>query len=428
MTPAELTDAERAYDEAVSGSLRRNYLALLAHGMLGQTGFRLLQAPTFLPTYIFLLSGSQVIVGLALAAQHIGAAFASIPGGNLVSHRKRVLPILFSVGSMMRLQVLGIALAGFFLEGTGILVATCLFLFFLGLSSGMQTVAFQFTMSKLIPVSVRGKLTGFRSLMAGVLSSAVAAIGGSYFIDNNTWGNGYATTFLLAFVLTAIGLLTVLAVREPEPPSVAERSSLKGQFSRIPDLMRAHPGLLRFIIARGLAGFSVAAVPFYILYAGETTTLSGADLGILTAAFLLMQTLFNFAWGMLADRTGNRIVYLASVAIWAASVVLLLIAPHKMIWLILAFSGLGVGLGGFQIGAMNMILEFGTRQERPMLIAVANAANSFTFAVGPILGGIFAAAVSYTALFWIAVALKILSIAITLLTVEEPRQTAPVSS
>ena len=422
-----MTEAERSYDDAVSSNLRRNYLALLAHGMLGQTGFRLLQAPTFLPTYIFLLSGSQVVVGLALAAQHIGAAFASIPGGNLVSHRKRVLPILFSVGTMMRLQVLGIALAGFFLEGTGILVATCLFLFFLGLSSGMQTVAFQFTMSKLIPVSVRGRLTGFRSLMAGLLSSGVAAISGSYFIDNNIWGNGYATTFLLAFVLTAIGLLMVLAVREPEPPSVAERTSLKGQFAQIPAMMRAHPGLSRFIIARGLAGFSVGAVPFYILYAGETTTLTGADLGILTAAFLLMQTLFNFAWGALADRAGNRIVYLASVVIWAASVVLLLLAPHQFIWLVLSFSGLGVGLGGFQVGAMNMILEFGTRQERPMLIAVANAANSFTFAAGPILGGIFAAAVSYAALFWIAVALKILSISITLLMVEEPRRVASVS-
>lgn len=424
MTPAELTDAERSYDEAVSASLRRNYLALLAHGMLGQTGFRLLQAPTFLPTYIFLLSGSQVIVGLALAAQHIGAAFASIPGGNLVSHRKRVLPVFFGVGTVMRLQVLGIALAGFFLEGTGILVATCLFLFFLGLSSGMQTVAFQFTMSKLIPVSVRGKLTGFRSLMAGILSSAVAVLGGSYFIENNTWGNGYATTFLVAFALTAIGLLTILGVREPEPPSVAERSSLKGQFSRIPDMMRAHPGLLRFILARGLAGFSVAAVPFYILFAGETTDLSGADLGILTAAFLLMQTLFNFAWGALADRTGNRIVYIASVAIWAASVVLLLLAPHQMIWLILTFCGLGIGIGGFGIGAMNMILEFGTRQERPMLIGIANAANSFTFAAGPILGGLFAAAVSYAALFWIAVALKVLSIMLTLLAVEDPRQSS----
>ena len=73
-----LADAEAAYEAEVEGNLRRNYVANLAHGLLGQTGFRLVNAPTFVPAYIYLLSGSEFAVGLALAAQWFGASASSI--------------------------------------------------------------------------------------------------------------------------------------------------------------------------------------------------------------------------------------------------------------------------------------------------------------------------------------------------------------
>ena len=44
--------AEAAFRTEVRGNLRRNYLAHLAHGLLGQTGMRLINAPTFVPYYI----------------------------------------------------------------------------------------------------------------------------------------------------------------------------------------------------------------------------------------------------------------------------------------------------------------------------------------------------------------------------------------
>jgi len=71
--------AERAYAVMVETHLTRNYLAHLGHGLLGQTGFRLLNAPTFLPAYILLLSGgSDVAVGAVLSLQALGPS-ASVP-------------------------------------------------------------------------------------------------------------------------------------------------------------------------------------------------------------------------------------------------------------------------------------------------------------------------------------------------------------
>jgi hypothetical protein len=69
--PAPDGDGRRAarFTADVERHLARNIAGQLAHGALGQTGFRLFQAPTFFPTYMFLLSGSELVVGLARSVQ-----------------------------------------------------------------------------------------------------------------------------------------------------------------------------------------------------------------------------------------------------------------------------------------------------------------------------------------------------------------------
>jgi MFS family permease len=167
--------AERRYDLQVQRDLPRNFYAHLGHGMLGQTGFRLINAPTFLPAYIMLLSGgSEMMVGLALSVQALGMMLTPLLGANLIEHRKRVLPVGFLIGAMMRLSVLFIALSGLLLGGTSVLVAILVSLTLLGLFQGMQGVVFNFLMSKVIPVKKRGRLTGLRNFLAGITSAAVA--------------------------------------------------------------------------------------------------------------------------------------------------------------------------------------------------------------------------------------------------------------
>ncbi len=101
-TEKSLAEAEKAFDEQVRRDLPRNYAVNLVHGLLGQTGFRLVHAPTFVPAFIYILSGSELAVGLALAGQHFGAASSSLLGATLIEHRKKVIPIGFVIGGLMR--------------------------------------------------------------------------------------------------------------------------------------------------------------------------------------------------------------------------------------------------------------------------------------------------------------------------------------
>lgn len=421
---APATDAisERAYRVQVLRDLKRNYIANLAHGMLGMTGFRLVSAPTFVPAYIYLLSGSQLAVGIALSAQFLGMALSSIWGATLIEHRHRVMPMVYLVGWMMRAQILGLAVSAWLMQGTAALVAACVFLALFGFFGGMQGVSFHFLMSKVIPVNKRGRLTGMRNFLGGLSAAGVAWIGGRYLVEHQAFGNGYASTFFVAFVLTSLGITALSFVREPPSPEVHGRRPFLGSLRDLPELLRADPSFTRFFIARGLAAMGMVGVPFYAIYSGTHIALSGDTLAVLSLAFLLAQTASNLGWGRLADRSGNRRVFLASVALWACGTVVLLLSS-SLPGFALAFAALGAGLGGFQLSSQNLVLEFGSRADLPMRIAVSDTACYAMMALGPILGGVVAQTIGLHVVFGIGIAVKVCAL-VAILRVPEPRYRA----
>jgi predicted MFS family arabinose efflux permease len=89
--------------------------------------------------------------------------------------------------------------------------------------------------------------------------------------------------------------------------------------------------------------------------------------------------------------------------------------------LVAVFAGLGAGMGGFQLSAQNLVLEFGSRRNLPLRIAVANSASELVGAVGPLLGGLLAVTVSYVAVFWTAIAFQSAALLLVLLYVRDPR-------
>jgi MFS family permease len=162
------------------------------------------------------------------------------------------------------------------------------------------------------------------------------------------------------------------------------------------------------------------AVPFYVLYAGSRMPLSGRDLGLLSGGFLLSQSVFNLAWGVVADRRGFRAVFLVSLLLWMGAAPVLMDTTSLPV-LLGVFSGLGAGLGGFQMSSQNLVLEFGSRRNLPLRIAVANSSSELVGAVGPVLGGILATLVSYVAVIWTALAFQLAALLVVLFAVREPR-------
>jgi len=421
---AAVADSERDYQAFIERNLKRNYVAHVFHGLLGQTGFRLVNAPTFLPAYVLLLSGSEFVVGLARSIQYLGMFLSPMIAANLIEHRRRVLPVGFLMGGLMRVQVLGLALAGLLLSPERAVQAICFFLFFFGFFTGMQGVIFNYLMSKVIPVERRGRLMGLRNALAGITAAVVAYLGGELLVENNLLGDGYAATFLLAFVLTSFGLAMLMFVREPQPPDVRPPSQLMDRFRELPALFREDRAYTYYFLCRALATMGRMATPFYIVFARDTIGLSGTNIGLLSTAFVAANSVSNLGWGVMADRTGYRAVFVFTLVLWIASVGAM-VASDSLTGFTLAFVGIGAGMGGFQMAAQNMVLEFGSRADLPVRIAVANSAQEAVGAVGPLLGGLIAVFFSLDILFGVAIAFQIAAIALVLSRVDEPRHRTP---
>ncbi len=425
-SPGPATDAERhptaRSSRFIEHHLPRNFVVLFIHGMLGQTGFRLLSAPTFLPAYISLLTGTDAAAGLARAVQSLGMFISPVLSARMVEHRRRVLRMAFACGMSMRVQILLLALAALFLPRELALFAVWPVIGVWGLMSGMQMVVFNFLLSKAIPVDRRGRLHGLRNLTSALTLLVVSAAAG-WMVDRYGFPGGYGRAFLLSFVLTTSGLLAILFLVEPSSTDVRAAVPLTSRLSELPALLRNEPHFARFVQARLFAAAARGALPFYILSLGQRLELTGALIGTLTISFTLAQGVMAMVWGFLADKRGFRLVFLLSLFAWLAANLLILVEPglglsFVIFWLV------GAGFSGFHLSGSNLVLEFGSERERAMRIATMHSLSEATGAIGFFLAAALAATAPLVTIFIASATLQVLA-ALLLGRMKEPRHHLP---
>jgi MFS family permease len=427
--PTDLEQAEADYERFVEKNLPRNFAGHFLHGMLGMTGFRIFNAPTFLPAYLHLITasmpGSDFLVGLGQSMQQLGSVISPVIGAAQVEHRKRVLPVSMLMGTLMRVQIAAIALCAWFLHGVTLVVAIMFFLMLLGLFQGAQGVAFQMLMAKVIPIRLRGRLQALRNLAGGLISAGLAYLAGRYLIGGKAFGNGYATTFVLAAILTSIGL-TLLAVmmREPEPPVVRAKARTWDRMLEFPALLAADRGYMFFMIAQTCATAGRIGVPFYVLFARHIMPLTGVEggknLGLMSVVLFGGDSLSNILWGAIGDRLGFRASFVGSMALWIAATAALLLAQNSGMVLV-AFAGLGAAQSGFQMSSQTMVLEFGARQDMPMRLGLSQTAQGLMNTIGPLVGGVIAWVAGYRPVFILSMVFEAIALGLLLWVVDEPR-------
>ena len=421
---------EEAYERFVWDNLKRNYIGNYIHGMLGMTGFRLVNAPTFLPAYLHLISGSNAVVGLALGLQQLGSVISPVFGATQIEHRTKVMPAAVWMGGLARVQIVGMALAGWFLHGQPLIIAMMALMFLFGLFMGTQRVVFGFLMAKVIPLSRRGRLQAWRNATGSLIAAALAYAAGKYIIKADLFGNGYSTTFALSAILTTLGLWALqVLIREPEPPNLPARTGFKDRLKDFPQLILGDRGYAWFLVMQMLGTAGRAATPFYAIYVTQQMTSMGAVsgladtgtfLGLLGLAFIGADAISNLVWGYLGDKTGFKLVLTLSMSLSIASTVLLM-SVHVPWAFFLAFFGLGASQSGYMMAAQTMILEFGSREEMPMRIAISSMAEGIMASLGPLAAGLMADKLGYPFVFGASIGFLVTGLGILLAFVKEPR-------
>ena len=266
-------------------------------------------------------------------------------------------------------------------------------------------------------------MQGIRNLAGGAIAAGLAWFAGHVLIEQNVLGNGYATTFLLAFLLTSIGLIALqLRLHEPDAPVTREALPWRERMRDFPKLLE-NRDFKYFLIAQAFATAGRVGLPFWTIYVGDRLGLDGALIGGLSLAFLGADTLSNLAWGQLGDRAGFRVVYLAALVATLGGVGLLVVGVGP-VPLYAAFAMMGIGSSGWQMASATMVLEFGEHEDIPMRLGFATTVEGAVAAVGPLLAGTSVALFGYTPLLIVTAAALALAALVILARVREPRQRA----
>ncbi len=405
-------------------NLGRNASLLLVHGLLGQTGFRLLQAPTFLPAFVQQLTGTDWSVGAARAAQSLGMFLSPLLGAGAIGRRRRVRGLTMVFGFAMRIQVGLLALLALAapLSLTRALIWPTLFGW--GLASGLQAVTFNVLLAKSVPVRIRGRLWGARNLGSGLSLLVVSALAGSL-LERYGFPRGFGFTFLVAFALTSSGLGCLIFLREP-----AARRTAGPELLGLGPRVRAAGSLLvdqrlgPFLRTVALVTASRGALPYFIVAIGERSAVDGSLLALLTVVFALSQAVSSLLWGGLADRAGFRIVYRLSVCCWLLAS-LLVLATDGVEVATLLFLLLGAGLAGTMLCQSSMVLEFGHEGERALNVAASSSLAEGAGTLGFVIAALLTRFSSVELVFLLSALLQVIALAQTARLAEPRAETAP---
>jgi len=364
-----MMQAVREQDE--TNAAKRSFFGGLWHGAFLAMGMALTQPSTVVAAFVAELTGSTVWVGGLSTVLAVAGALPQLFLARWIEPRPRKKPFLLlavyfrtlswgvlawlivTIGSS-RPQLLAWALVGL------------LAVFSIG--GGLGGVPYTDIIGKVIPPDRRGAFFGGRQILAGPLAIGAAMLA-RHILAETAYPNNYAALFGLAAAALFIASLGVWLIREP--PYVNANSHILGWRAYGRRLWAAAGRMKLLVVVQVLTGFSLMALPFYVVYARQELGAPVAAIGWFTLLQVLGGAPANLLWAYLVDRYGSWRM-LAICATVAALTPLLAIGLGGLGWVgILPILFLvGATSNGRGVGFSSVLLELAPPDERPTYSAL----------------------------------------------------------
>lgn len=379
--------------------LHRNFFGALWHGAFLALGTAFTQPETVIAAFVVQLTGSTVWVGGLSTVLTVAGTLPQLLVARWIEARPRKLPFLllaiylrvFSWGALAWLIfVIGSEQPRLLMWALVGLLA----IFYAG--GGLGGVPYTDIIGKIIPSGRRGAFFGGRQVLAAPLAVGAALLA-RYVLAEVAYPNNYALLFGLAAAALLIASLGFWLVQEPPRSDadgrVRQWREYHGQLRETAHRLRALVGV------QLLTGFSLMAMPFYVVYARQELGASPEAVGSFILFQVLGGVLANLLWARLVDRLGSRSM-LAVCATLSTLTPLLAVGLGRLGWagmLPVIFLG-GATVGGRGVGFYSALLEVAPAGERPTYSAL-NAVLILPVAFLPLVAGVFLQHWSYPVLF-----------------------------
>jgi MFS family permease len=405
-------------------TLRHNFIVNLLDGGFFGFGMGFASFVTVIPLFIRTMTDSALLIGLISAVHNVGWQFPQLFTANLVSRQPRFKPLVLLLTLNERIPFVGLAVVAW-LHGTGkwstplSLSIAFLLLIWQGFGGGTAANAWQSMVAKIMPANRRGTFFGMQGAAANLLF-AIGALGSGFILQQMPSPDDFMLTFMICGICMTISWFFLKMTRE----EITEVKNLEIPAGKIwaqsGRILRQDRNFRWFLVVRNLFNFASMAAGFYTVYAVQSFGMNEATAGVMTSMLAGIQIIANPVLGWLGDRYGHRLI-MAGGALSAVLSAGLAYLATSVVWFYFVFFFAGLTSVAYWTIGMSMSLEFGSEQDRPAYIGLANTLTAPTSILAPLLGGWLADQAGYSVTFEFAVMSALVTFAVLIFILRDPR-------
>lgn len=380
---------------------------------------------TIIPLFVATMTSSATLIGLIPAIHNMGWQLPQLLMAKRVSKMERIKPTVMMLTIHERAPIFALALIGLLLpvigSNTG-LVLTFAVLIWQGLGAGITANAWQIMITKIIPGDLRATFFGGQSAAANLLASLGAVLAGIMLkIIAPPWD--FASCFFVAAGLYVISWFFLKQTREPLRHVETEGILTRPLWHDVIHILQVDSVFRNFLISRFVSQFGMMAFAFYIVFAVKHLGMNTITAGVMTSILLITQVIANPVLGRIADKWSRKWILVLGSAFSAMSAVLALLIKQTDLF---AFVFILMGIGGtaFWTIGLTISLEFGTDDQRPTYVGMANTLIAPSTILAPLLGGFLADTLGYPVTFITSAIFGLISVITMSILVKDPRRDA----
>ncbi|HVP21396.1 MAG TPA: MFS transporter [Anaerolineaceae bacterium] len=410
-------------EEKVRRNFKHNYIVNVIDGSFFGCALGFASFSTVLPLFVSTLTNSAILIGLIPAFHNIGFLLPQLFLAKKVGKMATYKPSVMAYTVHERLPILILALIALIIPLIGPqkgLVLTFLLLAWQGLGAGFTANSWQNMINKVIPNEYLATFFGIQASAANLLSSG-GAIAAGFILENFTQPYNYSICFLIASFCFAASWISLNTTREA-PHAIRTTGFIALPFwESITTILKKDPAFRWYLIVRNLAQFGTMAFAFYTVYAVRQHGMSEFTVGVMTSVLLITQTIANPLLGWLADRWNRRYILeagaiaagISSLLAWRATDA----SPFLVIFILTGIANTvswGIGIA--------FTLSFGSDEERPTYVGLANTLVAPSAILAPLIGGFLADRAGYPVTFVAATVASLATAIILHFFVHDPRK------
>jgi MFS family permease len=404
-------------------NLRRNYTLNILDGAFFGLGLGFASFSTVIPLFVSTMTHSAILIGLITAVHVTGWQLPQLLTARSVARMTRYKPMVLWMTIHERVPFIGLTLIALFYHQIGTTLAiilTFLMLLWQGFGAGFTANPWQNLIAKIIPSDYLATFFGFQSSAANLLASGGAIMAG-LLLEQQPFPMNFAYCFLINSIVLIISYGAIALTRE-SPHHVPQQPDKQPPiWHSMLEIMRRDRNFDWFLLARMIVQLGTMAFSFYTVFAATRLHGSSYAVGILTSVLMITQVISNPLLGWLADRWSRKGVLVIGALAIVLSAVCARYAP-SIEWLYPAMIMAAVANTAFWTITMAMTLEFGSAEERPTYVGMANTLIAPATILAPLVGGWLADSRGYSATFLLSAGAGLAAAAIFLFLVKDPQK------